>query len=325
MPPKVIGPYRVLETLGSGGVGTVYRSIDRRTGEIAALKLLSTGPALDPKAARRLAREFETLQNLSHPNVVKVYDTGVYQGYPYLAMELVEGLTLRHYLSLSDRRPGERPRAVAGDSRAPQPPQRAARRGRRRVGLVVGGRRRPRGVGRLPAQPLQRERLLRRGALGGVVHRGGPPDGARLGARAGRHGRRARHRGLDVGRAGAALRPAGARRGRAEGGEAVGGRPGEAEPGRAGGPPEGRDAADVRRAGVHPRARADPPRPEAVEHHGRRGPAGAADGLRAGQVSRRRRGGDRRRPAGRHLSLHGARADSGRERSTRAPTSTRSG
>jgi serine/threonine protein kinase len=102
MPPKVIGPYRVLETLGSGGVGTVYRAIDRRSGEVAALKLLSTGPALDPKAARRLAREFETLQHLSHPNVVKVYDTGVFQGYPYLAMELVEGLTLRHYLSLAE-------------------------------------------------------------------------------------------------------------------------------------------------------------------------------------------------------------------------------
>ena len=102
MPPKVIGPYRVLETLGSGGVGTVYRAIDRRTGEVAALKLLSTGPALDPKAARRLAREFETLHTLSHPNVVKVYDTGVFQGYPYLAMELVDGLTLQHYLSLAD-------------------------------------------------------------------------------------------------------------------------------------------------------------------------------------------------------------------------------
>ncbi len=100
MPPKVIGPYRVLETLGTGGVGTVYRAVDRRTGEAAALKLLSTGPALDPRAARRLAREFETLADLSHPNVVKVYDTGVFQGYPYLAMELVEGLTLRHYLAL---------------------------------------------------------------------------------------------------------------------------------------------------------------------------------------------------------------------------------
>jgi eukaryotic-like serine/threonine-protein kinase len=100
MPPSVIGPYRVFETLGSGGVGTVYRAVDRKTGEPVALKLLSTGPALDPKAARRLAREFEALCELSHPNVVKVFDTGVFQGYPYLAMELVEGLTLRHYLSL---------------------------------------------------------------------------------------------------------------------------------------------------------------------------------------------------------------------------------
>src|SRR5512145_994156 len=102
MPPKVIGPYRVLETLGSGGVGTVYRAVDRRTNEAVALKLLAAGPALDPRAARRLAREFEALQDLSHPNVVKVYETGVFHGYPYLTMELVEGLTLRHYLSFSD-------------------------------------------------------------------------------------------------------------------------------------------------------------------------------------------------------------------------------
>ncbi|MGA9523415.1 MAG: serine/threonine-protein kinase [Myxococcaceae bacterium] len=101
MPPKVIGPYRVLETLGSGGVGTVYRAVDRRTGDFAALKLLSTGPALDPRSARRLAREFETLADLAHPNVVRVFDTGVFQGYPYLAMELIEGLTLRQYLSMS--------------------------------------------------------------------------------------------------------------------------------------------------------------------------------------------------------------------------------
>jgi serine/threonine protein kinase len=106
LPPRTIGPYRVLETLGSGGVGTVYRAIDRRTGEPTALKLLSTGPALDPRAARRLAREFETLYELSHPNVVKVFDTGVFHGYPYLAMELVEGLNLRQYLSLTSEELG---------------------------------------------------------------------------------------------------------------------------------------------------------------------------------------------------------------------------
>lgn len=100
MPPKLIGPYRVLETLGSGGVGTVYRALDRRTNDTVALKLLSAGPSLDTRAARRLAREYETLADLAHPNVVKVFDVGVFQGYPYLVMELIEGLTLRNYLNL---------------------------------------------------------------------------------------------------------------------------------------------------------------------------------------------------------------------------------
>ncbi|MFP2931690.1 serine/threonine-protein kinase [Pyxidicoccus sp. 3LG] len=101
MPPKEIGPYRVLETLGSGGAGTVYRALDRRTNDEVALKLLSAGPALDARAARRLAREFDTLADLSHPNVVKVFESGVHHGWPYLAMELIEGLTLRHYLDMS--------------------------------------------------------------------------------------------------------------------------------------------------------------------------------------------------------------------------------
>lgn len=100
MRPKVIGPYRVLETLGSGGIGTVYRALDDRTNEAVALKLLSGGPAMDSRAAKRLVREFEALEDLSHPNVVKVYDTGVFQSSPYLVMELIEGLTLRDYLSL---------------------------------------------------------------------------------------------------------------------------------------------------------------------------------------------------------------------------------
>ncbi|QRO02543.1 serine/threonine protein kinase [Archangium violaceum] len=100
MRPKVIGPYRVLETLGSGGIGTVYRALDSRTNDPVALKLLTGGPAMDSRAARRLVREFETLADLSHPNVVKVYDTGVFQSSPFLVMELIEGLTLRDYLSL---------------------------------------------------------------------------------------------------------------------------------------------------------------------------------------------------------------------------------
>lgn len=100
MPPKVIGAYQILSTLGSGGIGTVYRALDGKTGEEVALKLLSTGPALDPNAARRMAREFEALYELAHPNVVRVLDVGVHRGYPFLAMELIEGLNLKDYLSL---------------------------------------------------------------------------------------------------------------------------------------------------------------------------------------------------------------------------------
>jgi len=101
MPPKTVGPYRILEKLGSGGVGTVYKATDQRSGFSVALKLLSTGTPLDVRVVRRLTREYEALQGLAHTNVVRVYDTGVHRGYPYLTMELVEGLTLRHYLSLS--------------------------------------------------------------------------------------------------------------------------------------------------------------------------------------------------------------------------------
>jgi serine/threonine protein kinase len=100
MPPRSIGQYKIISKLGSGGIGSVYRAYDKRTGDEIALKLLSSGPALDPIAARRMAREFESLADLSHENIVRVFDTGVWRGYPYLTMELIEGLTLRDYLAV---------------------------------------------------------------------------------------------------------------------------------------------------------------------------------------------------------------------------------
>jgi len=115
VPPRLVGPYRILSTLGKGGVGTVFRASDRRSGEEVALKLLSTGPALEPVAAKRMVREFETLAALSHPNVVRVFDAGVYKGYPYLVMELVDGLDLRSYLSIDLAEPLLLPRAPAAD------------------------------------------------------------------------------------------------------------------------------------------------------------------------------------------------------------------
>ncbi len=99
MPPRRIGPYEILSVIGRGGIGTVYRARHGDTGKIAAVKVLGPAPAVEATAARRLAREYDVLRALDHPNVVRVYDAGVYEGYSFLAMELVDGLDLRAYLS----------------------------------------------------------------------------------------------------------------------------------------------------------------------------------------------------------------------------------
>jgi serine/threonine protein kinase len=97
--PRSVGPWEIRSVIGRGGIGVVYRARHQVTGRLAALKLLGPAPVIDPRAARRLAREFEVLQHLDHPNVVRVFEAGVYEGYSYLAMELVEGLDLRAFLS----------------------------------------------------------------------------------------------------------------------------------------------------------------------------------------------------------------------------------
>jgi len=99
VPPRHIGPYEILSVLGRGGIGTVYRGRHQGDGRLAAVKVLGPSPAVEATAARRLAREYEVLRGLDHPNVVRVYDAGVSDGYSYLAMELVLGLDLRAYLS----------------------------------------------------------------------------------------------------------------------------------------------------------------------------------------------------------------------------------
>jgi serine/threonine protein kinase len=77
----------------------VYRARHLLDGGAAAVKLLGPAPAVDPTSARRLAREFEVLRALQHPNIVRVFDAGQSEGYSWLAMELVEGLDLRTYLA----------------------------------------------------------------------------------------------------------------------------------------------------------------------------------------------------------------------------------
>jgi len=99
VPPHRVGPYQILSVIGRGGIGIVYRGRHTGSGALVAVKVLGPSPAVDATAARRLAREYEVLRSLDHPNVIRVYEAGVTEGFSYLAMELVEGLDLRTYLS----------------------------------------------------------------------------------------------------------------------------------------------------------------------------------------------------------------------------------
>jgi predicted Ser/Thr protein kinase len=90
---EFVSRYRVLEELGSGGSGTVYKCEDIRTGNLVALKLLTD--AADVSGLRRFRREAEALAAIDHPNVCRVYDLGEYQHVPFLVIEYLEGITLR--------------------------------------------------------------------------------------------------------------------------------------------------------------------------------------------------------------------------------------
>jgi serine/threonine protein kinase len=106
VPPRHLGQWEILSVLGRGGVGVVYRGRHLQTRQLAAVKVLGPAPVVEPRAARRLAREYEVLRSLEHPNVVRVFEAGVSDGWSFLAMELVEGLDLRSFLSPGLQPPG---------------------------------------------------------------------------------------------------------------------------------------------------------------------------------------------------------------------------
>jgi serine/threonine protein kinase len=100
VPGARVGPYEVIERLGAGGMGVVYRARDTRLGRAVALKVLH--PDAEAGLLHRLDREARAASALSHPNIVQIFDVGVMPGdagEPYVVMELVQGETLRHRLA----------------------------------------------------------------------------------------------------------------------------------------------------------------------------------------------------------------------------------
>src|SRR5579864_5148396 len=91
---KVISHYRILSALGQGGMGEVYRAEDIRLGRTVALKFL-TQPVQDATALDRFEREARAASALNHPNICTLYDIGESDGGPFLAMEYLEGHSLR--------------------------------------------------------------------------------------------------------------------------------------------------------------------------------------------------------------------------------------
>ncbi|HKD20118.1 MAG TPA: protein kinase [Thermoanaerobaculia bacterium] len=97
-PGEVLGPFQIIDRLGAGGMGEVYRALDTRLGRKVALKVLPKALLSNQEGLSRFALEARSASALNHPNIVTIFEVGQLDSSPYIAMELIEGWTLRHLI-----------------------------------------------------------------------------------------------------------------------------------------------------------------------------------------------------------------------------------